>query len=47
MTEAMSALPGITIVPPMVTIKSRMNASTRAAMEELATAIAGDGKISD
>ncbi|MDE6264306.1 MAG: FprA family A-type flavoprotein [Paramuribaculum sp.] len=47
MTEAMSALPGITIVPPMVTIKSRMNASTRVAMEELATAIAEDGKISD
>ncbi|MDE6049505.1 MAG: FprA family A-type flavoprotein [Paramuribaculum sp.] len=47
MTEAMSALPDIEIVPPMITIKSRMNDSTRKAMNQLAEAIVIDGKVSD
>lgn len=46
MKEAMSSLPGITLLEPMITIKSRMTDATRAAMNELATVIA-DGKVSD
>ena len=47
MTETMSSLPDITIIPPMITIKSRMNGATREAMNQLAEAIAADGKVSD
>ncbi|MDE5838429.1 MAG: FprA family A-type flavoprotein, partial [Paramuribaculum sp.] len=47
MTEAVSALPGMTVIPPMITIKSRMNEATREAMNLLADAIAADGKVSD
>ncbi|MDE5744739.1 MAG: FprA family A-type flavoprotein [Paramuribaculum sp.] len=47
MTEAMSALPDIEIVQPMITIKSRMNDSTRKAMNQLAEALVIDGKVSD
>lgn len=47
MNEAMSSLPDITIIPPMVSIKSRMNVATREAMNQLAEAIASDGKVSD
>lgn len=44
MTDAMSALPGIEIVEPKVTIKSRMHAADRPVMEELAEAVAAKVK---